>query len=298
MGDEAVTLDFSKAQSLDQSAVTLDFSKAQPLEPKGNAPGTVTGDTATIGAGHGRMVRSADSEYSHGYAGVGDAPRASGHFLDRALNTMGEDLSHPSNLLPSWKDLAVPGWTATENAYHDWQAARHGNVPTPDPAVAVGHMGVPLLGAAVTGGLSPEADVPVIRPDPRIERAVPNWRTNPGEGTEVPSIVNQQPYAGAARTAPAATPPVSVSPMNQVRPRLRGISPREFAELHEIDPQVEGSPLPEIESEVENTPRRAQPQSVPAVPDAANQDYTALLKKSVKAAKAAKAARRARAGGE
>jgi hypothetical protein len=205
----------AKAQGSPAFAWSDEEEKPKAEPTPGNAPGTITGDTATISATPGKPVeRSAAEQYARGYAPAGAFRRYSGGFLDRATSTFGEDLNHPSNFIPSWHSLlGIPGmaYDAGKEAVSEWQ---HRNEAPGDPAEAVGHLGVPLLGAIVThsaDALGNPVEAAPLRPEPA-------WKTAPSAGTEIPSILNRQPYAREAM-------PRIASPAAEVAPE---ITPREL----------------------------------------------------------------------
>jgi hypothetical protein len=115
--------------------ITPDSSSPVTITPDGNAPGTVTGSVANISAGTGQ------TDPYHKFQGS---------FLDRATSQFGQDLQNPSNFLPSVHSLlGAPGiaYDMIKQGYQQWQ---NRNQPQGDPAEAIGHLGVPALGALVT----------------------------------------------------------------------------------------------------------------------------------------------------
>lgn len=149
--DPSTDPDFLKASTADQLSYLRtndkDFAAASPQDQI-NYLRSVT--SQHIGANTGAApTGSPGYQYSTGYAGQNDAPRDSGGFIDRLTTQAGRALQSPSNFLPSWKDIVAPGWSSTEQAYQQFQAARQG-APAEDPAKTLGNMFPSLLSALVT----------------------------------------------------------------------------------------------------------------------------------------------------
>lgn len=113
----------------------------------------------------------------------------SGSFLERATSQLGEDLRNPLNLLN-----AIPGVS-----YHRSSSPGYDY----DPAETAGHAGYGAGVALVTHA----ADLaPGPRVGPEVPPRIPAWKTAPSEGTSIPSIIDRQPYAQAARSRTAPAP--------------------------------------------------------------------------------------------
>jgi len=229
---------------------------------KQTAPGTITGNVATISAGGTAPSPSAGMQYSQGYATDGSM-RPSGHFLDRATSYMGENLrnmmNHPVDTIKSMAMSTTGGGAAS---------AAMGGTTSPgdilalyrrfqgDPAAGAGDIGTAALTTAVTGGFTPK---PFEAPVPRV----PLWKQAPSAGTEVPSVFektappqsNRVVYPSRIQpseaTTPARTPAWQANPQPVQEFKLQGSTPEE------IQAQLQ---------RMANRPRTMRPEGAPPEP--------------------------------
>jgi hypothetical protein len=152
----------------------------EETQPKGNAPGTISGNVSEM--------RAAKPEAEKPYR------RFQGPFFERAASQFGEDLQDPRNVggIPhGFKDWLRMGYDPVGSLIDTGRGLYESYKR--DPAEAVGHLGVPALGALVMHG----ADAipgPEVAPAPTPR--VPIWkRGHLPEETPVPSVINRQPYA-------------------------------------------------------------------------------------------------------
>ena len=107
---------------------------------------------------------------------------------------------------------AIPG----AQTYHD--------IKNKNYAGAAGDIaqGVLTAGQLIGGG---ELEEVPVRPEPA-------WRTAPTEGTEVPSVINRQPYAQPGRAIPEFAPEITRVPStNEIRESLPGVKARTRADI-------------------------------------------------------------------
>lgn len=128
-----------------------------------------------------------------------------GPFIERASSQFGEDLNDERNFIPNWKDALIPGLSSVVNELKNgWPNPKY--APRGDYAETIGHMGIPILTGLITHAADtiPGPEVAPVRPEPA-------WKTTNVTETEVPSILNRQPYAQPAR-------PRIAKPSQSVRP--------------------------------------------------------------------------------
>ncbi len=249
-----------------------------------NAGATTESEMPQIGVNHGAPPQpSPGLDYSRGHAPIGEHRNYSGGFLDRAESTFGEDLNHPSNFLPSPRALlGAPGiaYDIGKEGLEKWE---HRNDPQPDPAETAGHLGIPILSGLVThaaDAIGNPVEAAPVRPEPA-------WKTAPTEGTEVPSILNRQPYAQPGRTVfPAIGNPVEAAPPATLAPGQAGSMVESVAPPDPILQRLRANAA-RIAEQGHGDELSDEPEATP-ISTNLNEDLTPALKKSLAKVRAAK----------
>jgi len=127
-------------------------------------------------------------------------------------------------------------------------AVRGPDVPEPEPPPPPANWGQGKFGTPVDqwGSRIPE----VARP----ARPAPAWQANPQPATEVPSILNRQPYAQAARPRLLDQVSEASAPPEEVPPSVNDVPQQEWDEGTSIDTRVENTPREDAGYDVNDVP--------------------------------------------